>query len=77
MMAEIKNKTLFGFPVVITDAVPQGEIVCGRFPTPEEIREHGSYEKAIQAQAREWTIIKGIAVDDGDAPAPPTTEDQP
>lgn len=53
-----EKKTLFGLPVVITDAVPKGEIIMGRFPTWQEVQLYGSFEKAIEAQKREWAKIK-------------------
>lgn len=55
-----ESKSLWGFPVVVSDAVPEGEIVFGRLPTAEEIQEHGSLEKAIEAQKREWAKIKNL-----------------
>lgn len=61
-MSEDK-KTLWGLPVVISDQVPKGEIIMGRFPTADEIREHGSFEKAIEAQKRQWVKIKGLPTD--------------
>ena len=58
-----EEKTLWGIPVVVTDAVPEGKMAFGRFPTVEEIREHGSFEKAIEAQAREWSVLTGISTE--------------
>lgn len=62
-MAEQKEQTLFGLPVIVTDAIPPGEVLLGRLPTWQEILEHGSLEKAIEAQARQWAKIKGIATE--------------
>ena len=62
-MSEIKEQTIFGFPVVVSEAIPPDTAVMGRWPTREEIREHGSFEKAVEAQAREWAMIKGIATE--------------
>lgn len=55
-MSEIKE--LFGFPVVITDAVPRDEIIVGRMPTWQEVALYGSFEAAIEAQKRQWAKIK-------------------
>lgn len=52
------NLTLFGLPVVITDAVPKGEILFGRLPTWQEVALHGSLEAAIEAQKDRWVKIK-------------------
>jgi len=57
------NLTLFGFPVVVTDAVPQGEILLGRFPTWQEVALHGSLEAAIEAQKDQWAKIKLDPID--------------
>lgn len=57
-MSDIKSKTLFGFPVVITDDAPKGEILCGRLPTWRDLLIHGSFEAAIEAQKHEWAKIK-------------------
>lgn len=54
-----EKKTLWGIPVVVTDTVPPGTAIMGRWPTAE----HGSFEKAIEAQKREWAMIKGIDID--------------
>ena len=52
------NQTLFGFPVVVTDAVPVNEIVFGPLPTWQEIALHGSLEAAIEARKYEWAKLK-------------------
>lgn len=54
------KETLFGFPVVVTDAMPTGEMAFGRWPTPDEIKQYGSFEKAVEAQAKEWAWLKGL-----------------
>jgi hypothetical protein len=64
LMGEYKEQTLFGFPVVITDAVPKGEILVGRFPTWREILEHGSFERALEAQKKQWAKITGLETED-------------
>jgi hypothetical protein len=35
-------QTLFGFPVVITDAAPKDKIIFGPMPTWLDLLEHGS-----------------------------------
>ena len=55
-----RPQTLWGFPIVVSDAVPEGSIIMGRFPTWQEVALHGSFEKAIEAQKREWAMIKGL-----------------
>jgi hypothetical protein len=50
------NQTLFGFPVVITDAVPKGELIVARLPTFAEVVMHGSYEAAVEALGSEYGI---------------------
>lgn len=57
-----EKKTLWGFPVVITDAAPKGAVLLGRLPTWQEVLEHGSVEKALEAQKREWAMLTGIDV---------------
>lgn len=58
-----KPKTLWGLPIVVSDAVPEGAVIMGRFPTWQEVLEHGSFEKAIEAQKREWAMIKGLSIE--------------
>lgn len=58
------NQTLFGLPVVVTDAVPVGEILFGRLPTWQEVALHGSLEAAIEAQKGQWAKIKDLPTDD-------------
>lgn len=55
------NLTLFGFPVVVTDAVPKGEILMGRLLTWQEVALHGSLEAAIEAQKHQWTKITNLS----------------
>lgn len=57
------NQTLFGFPVVITDAVPVGEITFGPLPTWQDLLEHGSLEAAVEARKAEWAKIKNLKVE--------------
>jgi hypothetical protein len=59
-MTEDSNQTLFGLPVVVTDATLEGTAIMGRWPTWQDILEHGSFEKAIEAQKREWIKITGL-----------------
>jgi hypothetical protein len=65
IMDDKPKTTIFGFPVVESDAVPEKTIIFGRLPTAEEIREHGSYEAAVKAQAEagEWSKITGVATE--------------
>jgi hypothetical protein len=51
---------LWGLPVVISDAVPKGTAIIGRFPTWEEVARYGSFENAIKAQKRQWAMITGL-----------------
>lgn len=53
-----KPETLFGLPVVITDAVPKDEILFGRFPTWQEVALYGSFEAAVEAQKEQWAKMK-------------------
>jgi hypothetical protein len=55
-----KPQTLWGLPVVISDAIPKGTAIMGRFPTWEEVVKYGSFEKAIEAQKRQWAMITGL-----------------
>lgn len=59
-MSQDAGKTLFGFPVIVTDAVTPGTAVVGPMPTWEEVLMHGSVAKAIEAKAREYGIIRGL-----------------
>lgn len=49
---------------MISDEVPKGTAIMGRFPTWEEVLRYGSFEKAIEAQKREWAMITGIDVNE-------------
>jgi hypothetical protein len=60
-MTEDSNQTLFGLPVVVTDAIPEGTAIMGRWPTWQDILEHGSFEKAVEVQKREWAKITGLS----------------
>lgn len=59
-MSESKTEFLFGFPVVISDSIPKGTAIMGRWPTWQEVLLYGSFEKAIEAQKRQWVIINGL-----------------
>lgn len=50
--------SLFGFPVIVTDAVPVNEVVFGPLPTWQEVVLYGSLEAAIEARKNEWSKIK-------------------
>ncbi len=62
-----ETREIFGFPVVVTDAAPEGEIVFGRFPTQEEldkearIRDH-PYDICdwIEDHPTQFTVVKGL-----------------
>ena len=54
------NLTLFGFPVVVTDAVPKGKVLFGCFPTWEDVLKYGSFNAAINAQKEQWGVIAEI-----------------
>ena len=62
-MSEVTEQTLWGLPVVVTDAVPQGTVIMGRWPTWQEVLEHGSFERAIEAQKHEWSKLTGLPVE--------------
>lgn len=64
-MDDKPQTTIFGFPVVESDAIPKGTVLFGRWPTADEIREHGSFEAAVkvQAEAGEWVKITGLATE--------------
>ena len=47
-------QTLWGFPVVIRDDMPVGEVVFGPMPTAGDVLQHGSYEAAIEAMQRSY-----------------------
>lgn len=64
VIAADRPQTLWGLPIVISDGVPKGAAIMGRWPTLEEIREHGGLEKAIEAQKRQWAMITGIDVNE-------------
>jgi len=55
--------SLFGFPVVITEDAPQGEILFGPILTWKDLIEHGSLEAAIEARKTEWAKIVNIETD--------------
>ena len=59
-MSEYAEKTLWGIPVVVTDAVPPGVVITGPIPTWEDAHRYGSLEKAIEARAREYGKITGL-----------------
>lgn len=55
-----RPQTLWGLPVVVSDQVPQGTVMMGRFPTWKEVLLYGSFEKAIEAKKREWAMTTGL-----------------
>lgn len=62
VIATDKPQTLWGLPVVVSDEVPKSAAIIGRFPTWQEVLKYGSFEKAVEAQKREWAMITGIDV---------------
>lgn len=58
-----ETKTLWGFPIVESDAMPQGTAIVGPLPTREDLIKYGSYEEAVKARAKEYAMITGL--DDG------------
>lgn len=66
-MSETNTKTLFGFPVVVTNAAPRDEIILARLPTFSEVVFHGSYEAAVEALGSAYGIkgrITNLQIDD-------------
>jgi hypothetical protein len=53
-------QTLFGFPVVITDAAPKDKIILGPMPTWLDLLEHGSWEAYIKAKRKEFGVITNL-----------------
>lgn len=56
-MSQDTGKTLFGPPVVVTDAVAPNTVIVGPAVTAEDIQRHGTYEKAVQARASEYSKL--------------------
>lgn len=54
------NQSLFGLPIIVTDAILKSEMVFGRFPTWEDVLEHGSFKAAVEAQKKEYGITAKI-----------------
>lgn len=57
-------KTLFGFPVVVTDAAPKGSIILGPLPTEYDLAIYGSWEAWMEAKRKEFGVITNISEDD-------------
>jgi hypothetical protein len=51
-------QTLWGLPVVVTDAVPQGTAILARMPTYAELVQYGSFENYVEACKRQFAAIK-------------------
>lgn len=62
-MAENEPKTLFGFPVVITEEAPKGTIILGPLPTYEDLLRHGSWEAFIEAERKRFGVITNTGED--------------
>jgi hypothetical protein len=52
------NQTLFGFPVLVTDAAPKDSVILGPLPTYRDLLEHGSFENYIEARKKEFVMLK-------------------
>lgn len=59
-MSQDTGKTLWGFPIVISDAVTPGTAILGPIPTWDDVLRYGSLEKAIAARAKEYGAITGL-----------------
>ena len=57
-------KTLFGFPVVVTDAAPKDKIIFGPMPTWFDLQLYGSWEAYLEAKRKEFGIITNLSEDD-------------
>ena len=66
-MGEYKETKLFGFPVVITDAVPPSIVAVASLPSIHDIIKYGSYANAVAAMGESYGI-KAI-ITDLDVPA--------
>lgn len=53
-----ENKTLWGIPIVETDVVPKGTAILAPMPTAEDLKQHGSYEKYIEARKQEFAMLR-------------------
>lgn len=62
-MAENEPKTLFGFPVVVTDEAPKGTIILGPMPTWFDLQLYGSWEAYFEAKRKEFGIITNVGTD--------------
>ena len=62
-MADIEPKTLFGFPVVITEDAPKETIVFGPMPTWSDLVKYGSLEAYFEAKRKEFGVITNVSTD--------------
>lgn len=53
-----EKKTLWGIPIIESDAVPKGVIIFGPQPTMEDLKLHGSWENYIEAKKHEYAMIQ-------------------
>jgi hypothetical protein len=53
-----EQTTLFGFPVLITDAAPKDTVILRPLPTYHDLLEHGSLEKYVEARKKEFAMLK-------------------
>jgi hypothetical protein len=63
-MAEYEAKTLFGFPVVITEDAPKDTVILGPMPTWEDLLKHGSWEAYFKAKRKEYSVITSVGTND-------------
>ena len=62
-MADAEPKTLFGFPVVVTETAPKDTIIFGPMPTWLDLVEYGSWEAYIEAKRKEFGVITNVSTD--------------
>lgn len=54
------GKTLWGIPIVESHAIPKGVTILGPLPTFEEMRQFGSLEQWIKANAKRLGVVKNL-----------------
>ena len=62
-MADTEPKTLFGFPVVVTEAASKETIILGPMPTWFDLLEYGSWEAYFEAKRKEFGVITNVSTD--------------
>lgn len=53
-----EKKTLWGIPIIETDAVPAGTAILAPMPTAEDLKRYGSFEKYIEAKKKEFAMLR-------------------